>query len=809
MHSLPRSSELLQQPGAWRFDIRSALIGAIIAWIMAAVLFSQRRAIKQLAASLWAPVAAWRQRARASQTEKYIRTLREQLKRLLLFRPRDPEVVYLPPTFLAPAPLPSTVAEAAQSPRIVTVSYDSLLEGHNKLVLTGYQGSGRTATLLMTAWQSSPQDMADGEGPLHRFPVWIDLEALSRVDATRDASAAEHLVDLAAAFMPDVLPKWLLQRLHRDPCLLLLDNWDQLAPDQRALVTRWVREAAPAFPDAFWMVASSPEGYGDLVEVGFVPVEMLPSTTPSNATRVFEGWQSLVDDGSVPLDEEVEEALASSIDAGGPPWELHLRTRLYLRTQELPERPVAVIESYVRESFAAVEFGKNQEPLREDAEDATRQALTTLGALERFEGRPAQGSEWRKIIQDALPAEHDQRRRLEGAVQRLLSESHLLDETAHRWQFAHAVWRDYFAAAHLAQEEQGQEVAQAHLNDPTWSILLELFAGLSNVEEMAQALLNQASAYRDYGSLLRAARWAVVADPEQPWRKVVAKALAQTFLVPDLEDNVRLSIGHALGLVAGDGARAFFLRTLRRASTTVQAAALRGLGWLQSPQDMSILAAVLRDSEPDLQASAIRALRDLGTPGAFAYLRERLSTLDERLMVTATEALASSPDGWPALEEALGHPDLLVRRAAALALGQLGKDWSRELLLEVAREDPEWLVRSAADAALQAQEEAAAQHTKVSPPPDVAEMDWLIAWAARQGTGVGVGEAATEALIRAAQEGNPDAKALSALTLAQIGREDSIRILEPLLDSRDHHVLQAADWAIRRIRERYRIYRGE
>jgi hypothetical protein len=470
---------------------------------------------------------------------------------------------------------------------------------------------------------------------------------------------------------------------------------------------------------------------------------------------------------------------------------------------------VVVIERHIRESLAEVELSSSHEPLRDEAMGTAWQALITLGSLQRFENHTPSGSEMRKIVQDAVPVEHEHRRRLETVTQQLLVHSQLLDKATGGWQFAHPIWRDYFCALHLAQDERGQEIARAHLNDPTWFILLELFAGLSDVEEIAQALLNQASAYGDYDALLRAARWAVVADPERPWRKTVAKALAQTFLRPDLDEDIRLSIGHALGLVAGGGARAFFLQALRHASTAVQSAALRGLGWLRSPQNMSILAAALRESGPELQGSAIRALRDLGTPGALAYLSKRLPMLDENLMVIAAEALASSPDGWRELEEAIHHPDLLVRRAAALALGRLAQDWSQELLLQAAREDPEWLVRSAADTALQAQEEEAEERTMVTPPPEVEELDWLIAWAARQGTGVGVGEAATKVLIRAAQEGSADAKALSALTLARIGREDSVRILEPLLESSDPLVFQAADWAIRRIRERYQIYTAE
>ena len=146
-----------------------------------------------------------------------------------------------------------------------------------------------------------------------------------------------------------------------------------------------------------------------------------------------------------------------------------------------------------------------------------------------------------------------------------------------------------------------------------------------------------------------------------------------------------------------------------------------------------------------------------------------------------------------------------MRRAAALGLGHVSDAWARERLLEIAREDAEWLVRSAAETALQRLDEHAQRQVRIPPQPQPDQLDWLMGWAARQGSGLGVGDAAMQMLVRAAREGNVDAKVLSALTLAQIGREDDLRALEPLLGNPDLAVSQTAAWATRRIRKRYRL----
>jgi HEAT repeat protein len=218
---------------------------------------------------------------------------------------------------------------------------------------------------------------------------------------------------------------------------------------------------------------------------------------------------------------------------------------------------------------------------------------------------------------------------------------------------------------------------------------------------------------------------------------------------------------------------------------------------------MPLLAAALQDSAPTVQMSAIDALQDAGIEEAIAYLAESWPQVDETLMIRIAEALASLPAGWAELENGTQHPDLLVRRAAAHGLGLVAEPWAEERLLEIGREDMEWLVRSAAESALEGREERAERQTRIAPPPEIDQMDWLMAWAARQGLGLGVGEAARETLLRAAQEGNVDAKVLSALTLAQIGRRSDLPLLEALARESAPESQRAATWALMQVRQRY------
>ena len=97
----------LLQRGGWRFDLPSALIGAAVAWLIAAFLYTRRKQIKQLKEKLWAPIQKWRHDMRSGQSERYLKALQEKLRSLLLFKPKDPFAIFQPPTLLGLPPLPT------------------------------------------------------------------------------------------------------------------------------------------------------------------------------------------------------------------------------------------------------------------------------------------------------------------------------------------------------------------------------------------------------------------------------------------------------------------------------------------------------------------------------------------------------------------------------------------------------------------------------------------------------------------------------------------------------------------------------
>jgi HEAT repeat protein len=150
-----------------------------------------------------------------------------------------------------------------------------------------------------------------------------------------------------------------------------------------------------------------------------------------------------------------------------------------------------------------------------------------------------------------------------------------------------------------------------------------------------------------------------------------------------------------------------------------------------------------------------------------------------------------------------------VRRSAAHGLARVKQSWAADILVRMLREDPEWLVQSAANAALQAHTAEDKDTTTVAPPPDITQLAWLKAWAAKHKWSVKTEEEALKILARAAEDDAPTTRMMVAYTLAYIGRWDHMPVLNELLTDVEPAVRHAAAQALRRVEDRYELGRRE
>ncbi len=789
----------------WHFDPLSALIGAIVALLIVLALYLQRESLKALLHKALEPLRAWQRQSQASDEEKYLKALRAALTNLILFRPKDPAAVLIPPTVLADAPVPEGMPESAPVPEPLTIPLENLLRGHPRVILCGRPASGRTSALVLLV-ESLQGQMDPQTRLLPQFVTWIDLKALGSLPEELN-QPLDVLVHLIRQTVPDALPKWLLKQLRSRPVVVLADNWDALLHPERAGAAELLNRMAEQLPQSMWIVAAGETGIGPLVEHGFVPLTIHTVREKATIAHIYNGWAHAIHGETAPglSDESLQSHYQALLNGDSLMEELQARIMLDLKKGALPARLPEVLEELAWEYLRFPVPRDTPQELQVQARELIRKALEAIAQASRLRGTPLTSQELRDLIEPDLPQDPEQRKLVEGMTRAALGKTELLSRKDGAWVFNHRLWCDFFTAASLTHSEAHIPLLLSHLEDPDWTFVVDEYVGLSpDASPLVAALLQKANKPEGGEALLRAVRWSAMAGPDVPWRKAVVTALARAFVQAQTPQALRLQLTRALALTMPDIARTFFIQALKQPHMPLRCAALRGLGWLGTPKDQAILGAALRDTNPEILESAIRGLADMGTVGAAKLLAQTMVQVDETLMTLIAELVATMPLGDSILKEAAQDEDLLVRRAAAHGLKYVGKPWAEDLLKKMATEDAQWLVRAAADAALTELKEKAHNPTLVPPPPRVDQLPWLVAFAASRGKGLGVGEAAVDMLMQALVSGDPETQRLAAWTLAHIGRPKHLDVLHGLLtDTTPPEVQQALTAAIERIQKRY------
>jgi len=253
-----------------------------------------------------------------------------------------------------------------------------------------------------------------------------------------------------------------------------------------------------------------------------------------------------------------------------------------------------------------------------------------------------------------------------------------------------------------------------------------------------------------------------------------------------------------------------FKQATARPEPAVRRLGARGFGLMRREADVAHVAPLAQDAEADVRLAALRALGDIGGQAAIDALAQALLDLDDASRRAAAESLAEcGKPGGELLQEGAslgddkGEDVIRVRRAAAYGLARVGEDWARALLTRLEREDKQWFVRSAASDALKLMNEEQGDGETVDLTPlDRDNLGWLVQWAASKGQSLGIGKSATQTLLRALEDLDPNVRLAAVRTYAHIGDADSIPALRARLKDDQPPVRDAAYHAIDAIARR-------
>ena len=802
---------------SWRFDPLSALIGAVVALVLAGLAYAFRGALGRLGQATARVLSEFLDYMRASTEENYRRLIAATARSLII--PEHAAVlesVFVEPQLLVPPELPQTVSDVEPIAELPTLPLGRAMEGHPQLMILGAPGSGRTTalaylTLVCATTFEKPQRRVEADVPdavRERLPIYILLPAMDWGSADEEDAGAtddgglDRLLGatVAAAGGINALARPVRQYVEAGQAIVLADGWDDLLPYQRERATAWLVGLTRTLPGNVWVVSSGMRGYGLLTEVGFVPLVLAPwdGGQVEDFARKWAGMYT--QEGELPpvSMRMVIADLQAALRTGSSPLELALRAFLHLSGHPVPGKRAGLFDAVM--DLLLQEQAQEEEPWWL----ATCRATLGQAALELQQGgRETVGREdIERAIESALPPSEERPARAVARVFHALTGEHglLYPVGSDHYAFVHRLWLAYLAARQLVAADPS--VLLERMEDLRWAEVLRFYAELGDMRPVVSEWLRKPDDV--FNTRLRTlGAWVSVAPEGAAWREGTMAVLAKAFIHPSTMGPARKVLAEALATTGMPGVTYFLKQALQHPEANVRLAAVSGLARVAEETDLPSLEPLLIDKDASVREAAVHALAYAGFETSWRWLEMILLEGDDDLRPVAAAALADCGEsGVGLLRKLIDSEDVMTRRAAVYGLAQVG---AKELLSKMAHDDEQWIVRSAASAAL---DEIEKRETSlgVEPFPNLERLPWLISWAADRGEGVGLGAAAKARLRQALVEGNAKVRLAAAQILRQIGRPDDIESLRAVLADEDPSVVSAAVEAIGEIGNRYDLH---
>ncbi len=634
------------------------------------------------------------------------------------------------------------------------------------IVLTGNPGSGKTIALghlICQVVRGEPP----AEGLAGYLPIYTHVADLfpgrSFVQAPLE-SICESLQSYTNSLPANRLENLLRSSFQSGKILLLVDGLDEVNADFHTQVTRFLASLLDEYPLTRLVVASAPENYSGLIELGLTPVAMAAWDERQYLTFISKWSRSwyrhirpLLEEGSGQIDPRLlnawqlaENPIISPIDATLKAWAVFsgdiigpgrldaLESYVWRMTNHLKEaRPG--LEDFALQIVAAQEVAMDLKNARGFEADLDFEAET--------------GQEKEAVQKDIARRGKRSTRKLPGLLPELLENGLLIQRRADRLSFSHTLVMAYLASAALAEAP----VSHFLSGQPEWNgkslTLLFLAASRDSSDELNELLSE------DSDPLMRGplsiGRWLHYAPQGTPWRSKVMRLLASELQRSNIPIGLRARLLSAL-LISGDPGVSVLLRQISHTSSEElrQLSAL-GMGYLLDHQSLDRLGELISEPENIVSQAACFGLVKIGNQQSFELLGSALLHGSDGIRRAVAEALALDPgEGEDMLKEAAQMDDLLVRRSAVFGLAQVNQPWADGMLDKLALEDQEWVVRSAAIQIVEQRDEP--DNRIPSAPLPLHEIPWLVAFAGERGIGIAPGMPAENLLLTALAEGTPE-----------------------------------------------------
>ncbi|ATL31389.1 hypothetical protein KY5_6371 [Streptomyces formicae] len=482
---------------------------------------------------------------------------------------------------------------------------ETVLAGHDRVLLRGVAGTGKTTLVQWLALTTARQDQVPGHLPqlLGRIPFVLPLRTLARDDA--ELPMPEGFLRWIGCPLVGTEPEgWAVRVLSAGRGVLLIDGVDEIPEAERARTRAWLTKLRTTFPGNLWLVTTRPSALPRdwLGREGFQEYTLTPMR-PGHVRSFIRRWHEAAGGG-----DELAQSLLRSLRAS--PELSRLATNPLLcalicalhreRRGFLPQGRVALYEAALsmlleRRDRERDLYGRRAPKL--DQKSATEPLKRLAYWLIRNERTRLKRQDAVDLIERLRPSVPQ----LAGAgtaedvLRLLLDRSGLLREPADdAVVFIHRTFQDFLGAkAALEEHDIGALVAHAHLDQ--WEDVLQMAVAQARPDERAELLT----------------RLTGRADRE---RDTAVRARLRLLALASLDQATRLDPA-VRETVEERAAQLLPPRSLREARALAETGTLL-LGLLPAADTL----------EGDAEVTTAHAICRIGGDAALARLREFLTT---------------------------------------------------------------------------------------------------------------------------------------------------------------------------------------
>ena len=592
---------------------------------------------------------------------------------------------------------------------------------HDHLMLLGEPGSGKTTFLHYLALKHALalRDQLEDTGiGAARFPILLRIADYVEYGMRLGKSLSEFLVDDCKRHECPTfaLADLLSAELQAGRCLVLLDGLDEVVhADDRWVVVRKLEEFVRRYDDApnRFIITSRGAGYSEAPLSDTFAHYTLQELEETDIRRFLESWCPAVEIALSPgeaatiretrANYEINDLMKAIQTVPGvhrlaaTPLLLRILAQLHRAGVPLP-RQRAVLYHQVMETLAQTwrpSQGVPSSALSELSSLFGQPHLTHLlsrlayglhlkkpgGLASESEMCRELGKEWSRLTGRSWREEDpDIEKEMRQFLRAVREQSGILvEDSPHRYGFAHLTFEEYYAARYLiANNQERAQRIRAHLHDPRWQEPILLALGLMGMESPEEACVLVETAILAEGEEARAGRL----DPS-----LYEPLLGQDYLfaLRCLGDDVPVHPARAKQLIAR------LLRELTQQTGSgryqkYQEALAKGLGYVETSTYASFLFPHLFENiEGTDRSLRLWSLYSLGRIGSTAALEQEkvhwllLETLQDedpwiRSAALWTVSQTLGPEVTGILLDVLSNDaDSSVKQAAVKYLGESGE----------------------------------------------------------------------------------------------------------------------------------------